>query len=369
MIRFACPACSARMKAVEGKARRKGTCPKCGAAFTLTACPGCGRAIALRPQELASRIVCAGCDTAFVMAASSPAANPSGQSDAADAKPPLVPENLPDLPPGTVRFFCTNCQTSLNAPAEQIGAQTKCPQCGPPVRVPGPLVPMPQAAYRPPAQPTPEVVPVQEVILDALPADEGTWPGEVEEEIADALPADSAAEQQLVRPGRYHRLTCSFCRRLVRVPREDSGRVLPCPSCRMYFRAPGRCWDEDDGLPAVVQVSARLLFWPKRCACCLRPHDTCVRAIHRQYTTRGLHGTAALISFCFPDQYFWEVPYCWECAEHIHTGYEEGTNPGCCNVEEAVEYNGFSGTVHQFRFFNFHYANAFIALNRDKCLG
>jgi DNA-directed RNA polymerase subunit M/transcription elongation factor TFIIS len=211
MIHFACPACNAGMKAAEGKARRKGTCPKCGAAFTLSACPACGRAIPLLPRELASKIVCAGCDTAFVLAAPPPATGAGGEPDPADSKAAVASEDLADLLPGEVRFPCTNCQASLKAPAEQIGAQTKCPQCGCPVRVPGPLVPMPPAMYRPPAQPIPEVVPVQEVIYDVLPAD-GEPP----------VP-------RFTREGAL--IECPHCRRRVHLWTGELNRRTSCPSC------------------------------------------------------------------------------------------------------------------------------------------
>lgn len=53
-----------------------------------------------------------------------------------------------------------------------------------------------------------------------------------------------------------------------------------------------------------VSVSARLIKWPERCACCMRPADTVVEVqASREKGPRVEFRT-------------WEVPYCEECVQH-----------------------------------------------------
>jgi hypothetical protein len=64
----------------------------------------------------------------------------------------------------------------------------------------------------------------------------------------------------------------------------------------------------------------------------------------------------------------WNVPYCWECLEHVKRKDEDEMHDDCVNVKAAVAYHGFHGSVHTFSFYNWRYANRFIDLNRDKCV-
>jgi hypothetical protein len=63
-----------------------------------------------------------------------------------------------------------------------------------------------------------------------------------------------------------------------------------------------------------VQVSARILTFPSRCACCLDHTDTTVDLQHTRTTgVRVLHH----------DQKTWSVPYCHRCRRHaeVSAGY------------------------------------------------
>jgi hypothetical protein len=89
MIRYACPACSARIKARDGTVGRKRACPKCGAGFTLCACPGCGRAIPLQPHE--RKVTCSVCETAIIL--------PGYRTEPAYGAAPATAEDAAEHPP------------------------------------------------------------------------------------------------------------------------------------------------------------------------------------------------------------------------------------------------------------------------------
>ena len=88
MIRYACPACSARIKARDGTAGRKRACPKCGAGLTRCACPGCGRAIPLLPHE--RKVTCSVCESAIIL--------PGYRTEPAHGAAPATAEEAAEAP-------------------------------------------------------------------------------------------------------------------------------------------------------------------------------------------------------------------------------------------------------------------------------
>jgi hypothetical protein len=63
----------------------------------------------------------------------------------------------------------------------------------------------------------------------------------------------------------------------------------------------------------------------------------------------------------------WKIPYCWECMSHVQ-GETDRAKRSCCGLDAAVVYGGWYASTHTLRFYNWRYANAFILLNRDKCV-
>jgi hypothetical protein len=179
-------------------------------------------------------------------------------------------------------------------------------------------------------------------------------------------------------PRRFEEVGCGFCKRVIRVPRHQRGWIVRCPSCRFFNPVPGRPHpDSDGGLPVVVRVSAYFLGWPDACACCLALPDTeaaatCMRFGGRDgvpqeqvrrnkffYVMRALGEGVEWAE--------WKIPYCWECLEHVERKTDRAKR-ACCGLDAAVVYGGWYASTHTFRFYNWRYANAFILLNRDKCL-
>jgi hypothetical protein len=157
------------------------------------------------------------------------------------------------------------------------------------------------------------------------------------------------------------------------------------------------------------QISARILTWPRMCACCGRPSDTTMRA--SACKSSGKRVVTATTSW-------WEVPHCSECVQHVER-YQKAvefnalgavlaiaslvavswlaksllvgfvlaicaiivcstlahrakhaagsmTTHDCCSVGPAVEYLGWYGTFHEFMFSNQKYLNAFLGANHRK---
>ncbi len=99
---------------------------------------------------------------------------------------------------------------------------------------------------------------------------------------------------------------CPGCGRAIDVPLDLLSSLIECAKCGVRFHVP-------PGRPATVRVSARILNWPDRCACCLGPADaefdacstrrTGVRVVRT--TTKG-----------------WAVPYCSGCLDHVDADEE-----------------------------------------------
>jgi hypothetical protein len=158
-----------------------------------------------------------------------------------------------------------------------------------------------------------------------------------------------------------------------------------------------------------VQISARILSWPKVCACCGNEATTKRRTSASKSTGKRVVTTTTC---------WWEIPYCSHCIEHIEqekrairtllagaavaaivvlligdffnslfTGLVGGIlpmaafvkvsqdmkqgasdlrRPECPCVGPAVEYQGWYGTSHDFVFSNRHYLELFLESNRQK---
>ncbi len=57
-----------------------------------------------------------------------------------------------------------------------------------------------------------------------------------------------------------------------------------------------------------VEVSARLIRWPDRCACCLGRANTVHETTHTRVTGKKVIRT---------DSRSWQVPYCTNCLDHV----------------------------------------------------
>jgi DNA-directed RNA polymerase subunit RPC12/RpoP len=262
-----------------------------------------------------------------------------------------------------IRFRCSSCSKLLKVTGGKGGAKVACPKCGHKM-----LVPQPPGAAAPPADTS---------VKANLPA---LFRPPVQEPHPEPPPVEDVTVVYPVprRRKRFGETDCWACGRLLRFRWRDQGRVLRCPSCLYYYRAPGdRHPGADDGLPVVVQVSAVFLSWPSCCACCLDLPDTRAGASHTRIDwgefTAGINATSydpvygALRMLGSAEDRGWSVPYCWECLDHIRRRPDRSKRD-CCGLDAAVEYDGWHGTVHQFRFYNWQYANRFIHANQDKCL-
>ncbi len=159
-----------------------------------------------------------------------------------------------------------------------------------------------------------------------------------------------------------------------------------------------------------VSVSARLLNWPRWCACCCEPYTTWFSASYtRRWGKRVKHSQTRE----------WEIPCCSTCAAHMNafgraTAYLTGAvvvgvlsplatwltdqqivlivgflivialinsarnqyrkarklkGATCATVRPPVVYNGWDGSIHYFYFRNGTYADLFVQGNSKKVVG
>ena len=57
-----------------------------------------------------------------------------------------------------------------------------------------------------------------------------------------------------------------------------------------------------------VHISARLIRWPQKCACCLGRADAVYQTTHTRVTGKNVVHT---------DSRWWKVPYCSGCLDHM----------------------------------------------------
>jgi hypothetical protein len=144
------------------------------------------------------------------------------------------------------------------------------------------------------------------------------------------------------------RQACPTCGQRLLLPSANSLRSTP-PASASNPTAPIR-----------VQVSARFLLWPQKCACCLGEVETVFQLLAPRL--------AAKKGDTQPER-CWEVPYCRRCLTHTQGHNLESMTEDCCTTGPAVTHQGWRGTVHTFHFSNPGYARRFIEANREKCLG
>lgn len=165
-----------------------------------------------------------------------------------------------------------------------------------------------------------------------------------------------------------------------------------------------------------VQVSARTLNWPQRCACCSGAADSSFAASYTRTTGKRVIRN---------DTRGWQVPYCSTCLHHVRLKQEADNlaglgcgaivlaiavavglsmvistaglvigvilgvvlgawvqqlrqqktgeakaamTPVCCSVDPAVVYHGWYGSVHSFTFTNGEYADLFRGANAKKLI-
>jgi hypothetical protein len=244
---------------------------------------------------------------------------------------------------------------------------------------------------------------------------------------------------------------CPACGAKGKVPDAYVGKAILCPKCggKFHVTIPGvELVDEPpEVLPAdptppparkkrsrwcdewfEVRVSARILKWPEKCACCCGWPDDVFRA--ESTRTTGVRVVRE-------DSRSWPVPYCSRCLEHMEVTAEADAinlqvhdytyvavsilvacvavacvlwpmvflvipagiwlyfarqmdadnarearkkkgkmiaearslmEATCCNLREAAAYDGWEGSIHTFRFRNRRFLDAFCDLNESKVI-
>lgn len=151
---------------------------------------------------------------------------------------------------------------------------------------------------------------------------------------------------------------------------SEAGTKVHCPTCGQRLQLPGTPLIATATAtatakstlvsPTRVQVSAKILLWPQKCACCLGESETELQVIApRLAAKKGKEENARI----------WGVPYCIACLAHVENQTSERVAKECCSSGPAVAHEGWRGTVHTFHFFNPGYARRFIEANKEKCLG
>ncbi len=121
-------------------------------------------------------------------------------------------------------------------------------------------------------------------------------------------------------------LACPRCRRHVQIPDSLGGRQVACPHCGQVFGLPNDLIPIPPSAvvllspppaaqarvtpatgPEIVRVSARILHWPRGCACCLGAATTSRPAVA---------GRDSGVRVVRTDERSWAVPYCHACTDH-----------------------------------------------------
>lgn len=114
-----------------------------------------------------------------------------------------------------------------------------------------------------------------------------------------------------------------------------------------------------------IEISARLITWPRMCACCLGDAEDCYTAEARRAKSYGA------------DVRTWDVPCCDACLDHVDVALGRSWGWGvklsdycaCGRPNELpVAYQGWNGSVHTFEFANDDYADKFVKANRSKVI-
>jgi len=84
-----------------------------------------------------------------------------------------------------------------------------------------------------------------------------------------------------------------------------------------------------------IQISAKLLKWPKLCACCCEPADDVLRISASHTTGKRVQNTKT---------YWWDVPYCKHCLNHLnYVNKPVSSGPLFSSVPILVRYGLFAG--------------------------
>ncbi len=107
-----------------------------------------------------------------------------------------------------IRFKCPNpeCRKSLAVKEQFAGKRVACPACKKPVKVPAPV----------------------------------SAPADVEDVAAAAFADDGPARQQAAASPQTHTIdfTCDYCDAELHLPATESGKQIPCPSCKRIIKVP-----------------------------------------------------------------------------------------------------------------------------------
>ena len=186
-----------------------------------------------------------------------------------------------------------------------------------------------------------------------------TWPGPLAAELKPLAKREGEPRTITLRKPSAE-VPCPHCRAAVAMSADRINRTVRCASCDGAFVVSLRIETVESSATTSaatktvprewvqVQVSARLLYWPKKCACCGGPEQQSRKATCTRLDSRNRLRSRS-----------WAVPYCSACAAAIARG----------SVEEAVRYDDFSASVHTFRFASPEYTKAFREQNRDKLIG
>lgn len=163
-----------------------------------------------------------------------------------------------------------------------------------------------------------------------------------------------------------------------------------------------------------LKISARIISWPKRCACCFSVTDTTLSVVHtRTWGKRVRHSESR----------GWKIPYCDSCIRHAHAHHistvtrflgwflavaagliavsakeepqvlipcliigvllvmvcfsislthsaatKSSLTSGCCSREQSARFLGWDGTVQTFEFARPDYVALLRSANPGKCL-
>lgn len=110
-----------------------------------------------------------------------------------------------------------------------------------------------------------------------------------------------------------------------------------------------------------VQVSARILLWPQKCACCGTKDNLEQQRFLSDHET-GRANTSG-----------WLIPYCHRCirhaSEYVETLIPQEITSACACQAWAVKYLGYKGSVHTLCFTSESYARSFAEANEKKLIG
>jgi hypothetical protein len=186
-----------------------------------------------------------------------------------------------------------------------------------------------------------------------------------------ATPPARAHEQALATQNKAAQVPCPKCTRAVAITPQQLNRQIRCGACDHAFvvkfeiesakptsAEPPAKREEPKPAPVRarvveacgwerVQVSAKILRWPRLCVCCAGQSDTERIITCRRSNARGRSLTRS-----------WEVPYCARCVARIERK----------EISEAARYADFYAGVHTFEFWNPAFTTAFVEANDEKVL-